>query len=372
MADSSASLPAAALESLLANPGKPLSTREETVAAVEALIGTKDRAPDDRPPFSNVHGQGPFLLSDIPESARKQGVVVGIDEAGRGSVVGPMIYGAAYWHVNVADQVPKDFNDSKQLTEEKRSNLFSRILETPVMGFCARVLHASEISRSMLRPEPYNLNQMSHDAAMDMLRHLLAAGVAIDTAYIDTVGNAGSYQRRLEQEFPNITFVVESKADAKYAPCSAGSVGKLTWSGLGRLRLSLSLLNTVAKVVRDRMIESWKFSEQQLDAETNFGSGYPSDPVCKKWMEKHLQCKIFGFPDAVRFSWGPAKKALEKDAIAVMFEADEEDDDDAEGRAVKKRQQLQMSIFLGQQASAKKRKRYPFFERRNLGVVKSL
>jgi ribonuclease H2 subunit A len=66
---------------------------------------------------------------------------------------------------------------------------------------------------------------MSHDATFGMIRKLLDAGLNIQTCYIDTVGIAEHYQRRLEQQFPGIQFVVESKADAKYAPCSAASVG---------------------------------------------------------------------------------------------------------------------------------------------------
>ena len=75
----------------------------------------------------------------------------------------------------------------------------------------------------------YNLNQMSHDAAMLLIRKIVdKGGVKVKTAYIDTVGNPHSYKRKLEREFPNIEFVVESKADANYAPCSAASVGKIT------------------------------------------------------------------------------------------------------------------------------------------------
>jgi ribonuclease H2 subunit A len=77
----------------------------------------------------------------------------------------------------------------------------------------------------MLRSEPYNLNQMSHDAAIDMIRGLTDLQIAIDTCYIDTVGNPASYKWRLEKEFPGIEFIVESKADDKYAPCSAASIG---------------------------------------------------------------------------------------------------------------------------------------------------
>lgn len=222
------------ISALHENPGRPQALRDDTVRAVRALHGTlgvenTDVAADpgaSRPPASNVFGDGPFLVSDIPDTALEHGVVVGIDEAGRGSVLGPMIYGAAFWNASQEDSIPNDFNDSKQLTEAQRDSLFAKILATPSMGFAIRVLHASEISRNMLRPQPYNLNQMSHDSAIGIIRHLLKAGVKIETCYIDTVGNAQSYQRLLESEFPGLEFVVESKADAKYAPCSAASVGK--------------------------------------------------------------------------------------------------------------------------------------------------
>ena len=50
----------------------------------------------------------------------------------------------------------------------------------------------------------------------------------IHLSYIDTVGNADMYRNKLERVFAGkgMTFVVEKKADANYAPCSAASVGK--------------------------------------------------------------------------------------------------------------------------------------------------
>jgi len=119
------------------------------------------------------------------------------------------------------------------------------------------------------------------------------------------------------------------------------------------------------------MMEHWHFSEPLLDAGREFGSGYPSDPVCKKWMEDNQNCHIFGYGDVVRFSWGPAKKALEKSAAKVTFEADVEEED-AELVAGMKRQQEQMNAFLGKQEATRKRKRYPFFERKRLEVVSKL
>lgn len=215
--------------------GIPLEDREESVRVMNALMGVKVQTDKEqrketyeRPAISNVHGPGPLLLSDIPPTCRgKEGVVLGIDEAGRGSVLGPMIYGLAFWNRCDIERIPRDFNDSKQLTEEKRAQLLKKILnDVPEIGFCVRVLNACEISRNMLRREPYNLNQMSHDTAVEMISHLLKAGVEVSEAFIDTVGDADFYKRRLEREFPSISFTVESKADANYAPCSAASVGK--------------------------------------------------------------------------------------------------------------------------------------------------
>lgn len=92
-----------------------------------------------------------------------------------------------------------------------------------------RSILASEISRNMLRSptDVYNLNEMSHDAAITLIHKIVKEGkVAVKKAFIDTVGNPNSYKRKLEREFPDIEFVVESKADANYPPCSAASVGK--------------------------------------------------------------------------------------------------------------------------------------------------
>ena len=86
-----------------------------------------------------------------------QGVVMGVDEAGRGPTLGPMVYAAAFWHPASASRIPADFNDSKQLSNEKRAALFEEIRTSREIGFVLRVLHASEISRNMLRRLPYNL-----------------------------------------------------------------------------------------------------------------------------------------------------------------------------------------------------------------------
>ena len=123
------------------------------------------------------------------------------------------------------------------------------------------------------------------------------------------------------------------------------------------------------------MITNWRFSEPALaDTPINFGSGYPSDPACKAWMKEQLSDSIFGFADAVRFSWGPAKKQLVAEGTAVKFAADDEEDVDGEENKHqillgKKRQQEQMNAFL---SGKSKQKRLPYFERKKLRIVTKL
>eukprot|EP00804_Cyclotella_cryptica_P006556 CCRYP_012810-RA/>CCRYP_012810-RA protein AED:0.24 eAED:0.24 QI:100/1/0.85/1/0.33/0.28/7/2602/374 len=323
------------------NSPSPLPDRATTNIALDALLQNSLR-----PSPSNVFGAGPLLLSNIPKNVqnnKERGVILGIDEAGRGPVLGPMTYAAAFWHPDDASSIPKGLNDSKQLTPEKRAALFKEIRESDSIGFVLRVLHASEISRNMLRRVPYNLNAMSHDAAIQMIWAVVDAGVKIDTCYIDTVGNPEAYKNKLDRVFQShyIEFIVEKKADAKYATCSAASV--------------------VAKESRDAMIANWKWTETnnyQPQDSKNFGSGYPSDPSCKKWLDNN--CNLdppFGFPDFVRFSWGPAKNALKgeggvsKSDPLVRWEADEEEEDESGGK------QASLDLFVvAKSGSENKRK----------------
>jgi ribonuclease H2 subunit A len=149
--------------------------------------------------------------------------------------------------------------------------------------------------------------------------------------------------------------------------------------------------------MRDKMIEGWKFSEpglQELYQEHDFGSGYPSDPKCKAWMDQALQDPVFGYSDLVRFSWAPCKSRLAPSgdnefntatkAIPVVFEADLDEEE-----MEKRQSQKGMSAFLAASAGisnsnsnsnntgksgaeGKKRKRSSYFKSRKLQVVNVL
>ena len=71
---------------------------------------------------------------------------MGIDEAGRGPTLGPMVYGSAFCAVEDEQKLrAMGFNDSKQLTEAKRDSLWAELQVNGFIGWRIRVLEAAEV-----------------------------------------------------------------------------------------------------------------------------------------------------------------------------------------------------------------------------------
>ena len=247
------------------------------------------------------------MISHFPEAFRSEIIAVGIDEAGRGPVLGPMVYTAAFCPLSKTESLKKDLKvaDSKQLTEQSRESIFEA--SPQFIGWSSSILSAAYISNKMLQPCKYNLNSISHETAASLITSIQAQGYKIGHVAVDTVGDPVKYQKWLSAKFPSIgSVVVECKADSKFPIVSAASI--------------------VAKVTRDRVLRDWTFVEQQraaelnvnLQFERNFGSGYPGDPATKDWLTKHFD-KVFGFPTLIRFSWSTCQRILEKDAVQVKW-----------------------------------------------------
>lgn len=102
----------------------------------------------------------------------------------------------------------------------------------------------------------YNLNALSHDTAINLIRKAIESGVQLKEVYLDTVGPADKYQIKLRALFPNIKVVVSNKADSIYKIVSVASI--------------------CAKVTRDHAVKNWQFLEEGISfSESEYGSGYP-------------------------------------------------------------------------------------------------
>ena len=69
---------------------------------------------------------------------------------------------------------------------------------------------------SMYSRVKYNLNEISHDSAIGLIRKALEAGVKVAEVYVDTVGPPEKYEAKLQRLFPEIAVTVAKKADSLY------------------------------------------------------------------------------------------------------------------------------------------------------------
>ena len=166
------------------------------------------------------NGENYVLFSNVPEVCKKEPCVLGIDEAGRGPVLGPMVYGISFCPV-AKNQDLKELgvDDSKALTEEQRESLLQKVLDNnDYIGWAIHVLSPRFISSSMYRRSKYNLNTMSHDSAIGLVKEAIERGVQVSEIYVDTVGPPEKYQSKLQNLFPSLKVTVAKKADSLY-PC---------------------------------------------------------------------------------------------------------------------------------------------------------
>jgi len=255
----------------------------------------------------------PTVFDWVPEELnRDDEYVLGIDEAGRGPVLGPMVYSAAWCRLDKHQSVRDDIgaNDSKQLKEIDRERMLKSIDSSNWVAYTGQVLPPSYISSSMLARRKYNLNQMSHDTAIAMINRAIDHHkFKIKEVYVDTVGKAETYQEKLQNLFPRLHISVESKADATYPIVGAASI--------------------VAKVTRDHLVHNWQHLESGIDSAIPTGSGYPGDPKTKAWLHSNLD-QVFGLPGFARISWQTSQDIIAKNCIAVKWEDEEEEEGEEE------------------------------------------
>lgn len=256
-------------------------------------------------------GRSYTYLSEIPNNIandRSAEVTLGVDEAGRGPVLGPMVYAVAYCLSNIHSTLSQSgFDDSKKLTADSRLTLMKVLCNqtsemSSAIGWAVRVMSPQDISSGMLRPigtGVYNLNAQAHDTTIQLIRDVLAKGVNVKEIYVDTVGPVTTYQAKLARLFPTCAVTVAKKADSLYPSVSAASV--------------------VAKVTRDIALElSLKVYEDDENQDVVPGSGYPSDGKTVTWLKHNLN-PIFGWGIETRFSWSTAADLLKKEGVPVEW-----------------------------------------------------
>lgn len=199
--------------------------------------------------------------------------ICGVDEAGRGPVIGPLVVAG----VCVADDSEfkkMGVRDSKKLSPERREELAAEIRE---IARCKTVVLPAE-DIDTLRKE-MTLNEVETRLFVSILDELRPGIAYVDSADVDAKRFGDDIKKNLNFE---ITIISEHGADDTYPVVGAASI--------------------IAKTTRDQEI-------QRIEKEIgqSIGSGYPSDPDTIRFMENWIREKN-DLPPCTRRSWETTRR----------------------------------------------------------------
>ena len=196
-------------------------------------------------------------------------MICGVDEAGKGPVIGPLVV-AAVAVDNAKDIQNLGIKDSKQLTPEKRKELSNLIKNK--FSFAIEIIEAEKVDEYRKQNK---LNDLNREAFEKLISKLNPNVAYVDAADVNEHRFGKQIKEKLTNE--NDTDVISMhKADAKIDVVAAASI--------------------IAKETRENEIR--KLKEEIGD----FGSGYPSDERTIKFL-KSFYADNGKWPTGTRKSW---------------------------------------------------------------------
>ncbi|EPR79974.1 Ribonuclease HII [Spraguea lophii 42_110] len=245
-----------------------------------------------------------MLSKNYKRSNRK--VIVGIDEAGRGPVVGPMVFGALILDISENTKSPliNELKDSKTLTPARRDLLYNKIKTS--FDYAYKIITPQYLNKYMHKKNKNqkSLNEISYDAIIELLKDI-GKKYTITKVYLDMIGSTNKYLQALHnslgdkkidivtkkskkikiKNFSNIIknteYIIKTKADSLYPIVSGASI--------------------IAKVNRDILVDN------------KYGSGYPSDPITINYIKNNIDVikgvvKENNCDQNIRYEWMTIKK----------------------------------------------------------------
>nr|MDO8082239.1 ribonuclease HII [Candidatus Freyarchaeota archaeon] len=228
-----------------------------------------------------------FLIKivEIKRGRELSMLVAGVDEAGRGPILGPMVFaGVLMKEEDIPELAELGVRDSKLLQPSKRERLAIVILERAVK-VSIKVVSPREIDDA--KAAGVNLNQLEVCCFAEIINQLNP-----DVTYVDAADvNPERFSQMIKSNLVIDTELIsQHKADYDVLVVSAASI--------------------LAKVERDRMVN-------ELKRFGDVGSGYCHDPktisFLKEWVREYGE-----LPSFVRHSWITAKNILNEAKQAIL------------------------------------------------------
>lgn len=228
---------------------------------------------------------------------------LGLDEAGRGPVIGPLVIAGCLIDESKENELKKlGIKDSKLLAQKKRDFLFEKIKEI-AEAFEIVIIYPPEIDES--NEKGINLNELEALAFSEVINKI--NNKIIDKKQADKKiedvkviidcpsRNPSKWEDFLIKKlndipknnsnlnFSNLSFICEHKADVNYVVVSAASI--------------------LAKTIREREMDKLK-----MIYGNQIGSGYCHDPLTIEFIRKNI--KNYDNEGIFRKTWSTWKEAF--------------------------------------------------------------
>lgn len=213
---------------------------------------------------------------------KKANLICGIDEAGKGPVIGPLVIcGVCFSESKNAFLKQIGVRDSKKLSPKKRTEL-AKIIKDNCHSFEIIIISAKEIDAR--EKHRITLNRLEELKMADIINKLQPEVIYVDAVDVNEERFGNSLKMLLHYKPTNI--ISKHRADDIYPIVSAASI--------------------IAKDTRDTIIDNLKQKYGEL------GSGYPSDKrttdFLRQWFRKNKNIPYF-----VRTSWETTKKIFNEE-----------------------------------------------------------
>lgn len=190
---------------------------------------------------------------------------LGIDDAGRGPVIGPLVLAGCLLNEEAEKELKKlGVKDSKQLTQKRREFLAEKIKEI-AESYEVIIIHPPEIDSK--NGEGINLNMVEAIACARIVDKINKGfgkiKVIVDCPSV-SIAKWQDFLKTKIDNLSNLEISCEHKADRNHISVSAASI--------------------LAKTVREKEMDSLR---EKYGRE--IGSGYTSDPVTTKFLEKYIE-----------------------------------------------------------------------------------
>ena len=204
-------------------------------------------------------------------------LIAGLDEAGRGPVIGPLVMAGVLVKEEKLENLKNiGVKDSKLLSPLKRERLYDQIIDI-AEDHVIIIVPPKEIDNA-LNSDDMNLNWLEAVKSAEIINKLKPSKAVVDCPSNNIQAYSNYLKKRLTVK---CDLVVEHKADLNYVESGAASI--------------------LAKVTRDNEIEKLK-KQCRID----FGSGYPSDPKTVKFLKENYDKYNF-----FRKSWASYKNDID-------------------------------------------------------------